>query len=464
MAEILICDDDLTYQLATKVVLSKQSGHHCFSAKNTEEAWVILNKQKVDVLLLDISMNTPNEGLEFLPKVQEFDSELPIIMTSGRKDFESVRKALTQGAWDYCPKDSSADDLILAVSQALQHLKDRRTISLSQAELRRSLRNDSMVGESEAMTKVRSTLQKFARSDAPVLIYGETGTGKELAARSLRPTLPDGTLSPFVAIDSATIQSGTAESILFGHEKGAFTGADKTVRGLFEEADGGVVFFDELSNMPLNIQQKLLRVIQEKEVTRMGSHRPIRVNFRIVCACNQDLEKLVAEGKFQADLYQRLNVLPVQLPSLRDRRGDIALLANSFLKRSQPNWSWSDDALTCMSQYAWPGNVRELQNVVAYAVTMAEGPTLDLGDLPERLRANVPTPLIDHTLGAAETGGSFYSRVLTYEAKLLEAALKEPYDSVSDLATRLGMDRSHLYTKLKQHGLKPATRKANASQ
>ncbi len=457
MADILICDDDPTFQLASKLVLTRQGGHRCQIAKDTDEAWVLLNKQNFDVLLLDIEMRRPEEGLEFLPRIKEFDPDLPVVMISGRTDVDSVRRALRLGAWDYSPKDSDPEDLLHSVSQALQHLKDRREISLSQAELRRNCRHDSILGTSPAADRLRSTLEKFSKSDAPVLIQGETGTGKELAARSLRPVRNDGTLAPFVAIDSATIQGGTAESILFGHEKGAFTGADKTVRGLFEEADGGIVFFDELSNMPLGIQQKLLRVLQEKEVTRLGSHRPISVQFRVVGASNQDLEALAREGKFQPDLYQRLNVLPIRLPPLRERREDVVLLANEFLKRSQPEWTWSIDALQCLQEYPWPGNIRELQNVVAYAVTMAEGPELDLGDLPERFRSGISETL----LGAAEAAGSgesFYSQVLEFEARLLREALARPFRSVSELAEQLGMDRSHLYTKLRQHGLKPPKR------
>ncbi|NDD91635.1 sigma-54-dependent Fis family transcriptional regulator, partial [bacterium] len=308
MAEILICDDDQTFTVSAKLLLTKRGGHHCLTAKDADEAWVILKKQKIDVILLDVEMRSPDEGLQFLPRIREMDPEIAIIMSSGRTDFETVRQALREGAWDYSPKDAAPEELLHTVSQALEHRKCRQEIALSQAELRRNVRNQAILGEGAAIKNLRLTLEKFARSDAPVLIYGETGSGKELVARSLRPTRLDGSLAPFVAVDSSTIQGGTAESILFGHEKGAFTGADKTVKGLFEEADGGVVFFDELSNMPLSIQQKLLRVIQEKEVVRMGSHRPIPVQFRLVCASNQDLEKLVSEGKFQADLYQRINV------------------------------------------------------------------------------------------------------------------------------------------------------------
>jgi DNA-binding NtrC family response regulator len=224
------------------------------------------------------------------------------------------------------------------------------------------------------------------------------------------------------------------------------------VRGLFEEAQGGVVFFDELSNMPLSIQQKLLRVIQEKEVLRLGSHRPITVEFRLICASNQDLEKLISEGRFQADLFQRLHVLPLRLPSLKERADDIPLLAQEFLVRMRPNWHWTNEALESLSYYPWPGNIRELQNVVSYAVTMAEGPMLDVGDLPERLRSGVSNPTLNSG-NLMEVSDSFYAQVLQFEAKLLKEALTKPHRSMTELAEKLGMDRSHLYTKLKQHGL-----------
>jgi DNA-binding NtrC family response regulator len=282
-----------------------------------------------------------------------------------------------------------------------------------------------------------------------VLIWGETGTGKELIARSLRPIREDGTLGPFVSVDSATIMESTAESMLFGHEKGAFTGADRTRPGLFEQADGGVLFFDELANMPLSIQQKLLRVLQEKEVTRMGSERCIKLNFRIVAATNQDLEALVGSGKFQADLLQRLNVLPIQLPPLRERREDIESLVAHFLKKSAHSSTreMSPEALVLLQRYSWPGNIRELQNVIEYAMTMTDQKVLEPGDLPERIRAHLSSQ-------SQKEASTFYEKIIRFERSLLEEALRGPYNSVSELATQLGMDRSHLYTKLKQHGLK----------
>ena len=449
MAHILICDDDLTFQLATKQVLTRMGKHHCHWAKNTDEARVFLAKHSIELLLLDIEMRTPREGLDFLPWLKENFPGLPLIVCSGRSDFESIKCALQGGAWDYLRKGCEPEHLIHVVSQALERSAERARAEIMQQEIRRNLSSDRIIGKSETVVKLREKLERFKRSDAPVLIWGETGTGKELIARSLRPIREDGSLGPFVSVDSATIMESTAESMLFGHEKGAFTGADRTRPGLFEQADGGVIFFDELANMPLSIQQKLLRVLQEKEVTRMGSERSIKLHFRVVAATNQDLEALVVSGKFQADLLQRLNVLPIQLPPLRDRREDIESLVVHFLKKSTHSSTrvLSPEALVLLQRYSWPGNIRELQNVIEYAITMTDQKVLDPGDLPERIRAHLNPE-------SQKEASTFYEKIIRFERSLLEEALQGPYTSVSELATQLGMDRSHLYTKLKQHGLK----------
>jgi len=454
MAQILICDDDLTFQLAAKQTLAKMAGHTTQWAKNTEEARVLLKKQRFDLLMLDIEMRTPDEGLEFLPWLRENQGSMPILMCSGRTDFEAVRQALRDGAWDYVRKDCEPEHLCHTVTQLLTRAGERDQASLAQEELKRGTRHDQILGESAAARQLREKLERFKRSDAPVLIIGETGTGKELTARSLRPQRNDGSLAPFVSVDSATIAESMAESILFGHEKGAFTGADRARPGLFEQASGGVIFFDELSNMPLTIQQKLLRILQEKEVTRLGSDKPIKLEFRVVCATNQDLEVLVRQGKFQADLLQRLNVLPIRIAPLRERMEDVDALARSFLGRGSrtSDWRFSDEAAEALRLYNWPGNIRELQNVVEYCATMSDGPVLEIGDLPERIRAHQPSG----SAAGNGPGASLYENILKYEESLLREAVAQPFKSMSELAVRLGMDRSHLYTKLKQHGIKAA--------
>lgn len=454
MAQILICDDDLTFQLACRETLTRSAAYACRWAKNSAEARLLLSKESFDLLLLDIEMRTPDEGLEFLPFLKEQFSELPVLMCSGRSGFEDVRRAMTSGAWDYVRKDCEPEHLHHAVELLLTRARERRNARLAHEEIRRqdarSVGSGEILGNGPAMLELRKKLEKYARSLAPVLIIGETGTGKELVARFLRPIRDDGTPGPFVAVDSATITESTAESILFGHEKGAFTGADRARAGLFEQADGGVLFLDELANMPQSIQQKLLRVLQEKEVTRLGSSRTLKVDFRLIAATNRDLEAMSKKGEFLPDLLQRVQVLPVNLPPLRQRREDIPLLAAEFLRKLGPSEaSWSAEALILLQAYDWPGNVRELHNVVHYAVTMADHSSLDVTDLPERIRSE---PLLSASAGSEHTMG-FYQQMLAHEARLLNEALAIPYASISELARRLGMDRSHLYTKLKQHGL-----------
>ena len=260
---------------------------------------------------------------------------------------------------------------------------------------------------------------------------------------------------PFVAVDSSTIQSTTAESTLFGHEKGAFTGADRQVKGVFEEADGGIVYFDELANMPIPIQAKLLRVLQEKEVTRLGSTKTLKLEFRVVCATNRNLEEMAARGEFKEDVLQRLNVLPIHLPSLRERAEDIPLLVSHFLKQNErTGLSFSDDALDVLKQYSWPGNIRELANVLAFTTTLVETDVIEIADLPPKLRdVSRPAPR------SSETG--FYEQVAQFESQLLTEAYSKYQGNISKMALGLGMDRSHLYTKLKEFGLHSGKNRKN---
>jgi two-component system response regulator AtoC len=330
--QILICDDDSLYHMALKTAL--KGIYDCRSVYNTDEAIAVLKNHAIDILLLDVQMRSPEEGLEALPKIREIDPELSIVMISGSTEFETVREAMRRGAIDYIPKDFNPDDLIHTVEQALERKKLLNRHEQQNYEVASQQRKNILIGDSPAVRSMKKMIDKFKNSAANVLITGETGAGKEVVARSLRGTLPDGSLAPFVAIDSATIQSSIAESVLFGYEKGAFTGAERANKGVFEEANGGIVYFDELGNMPLEIQSKLLRVLQEKEVTRLGSTKTLQLDFRVICATNRDLELMVKQGLFKDDLFQRLNVLPISIPPLRERKEDLPLLIAHFLGRS----------------------------------------------------------------------------------------------------------------------------------
>lgn len=457
---VLICDDDPLFALALKEALREHA--QTTLAKNTDEALVWLRKRKFDLLLLDIQMRTPQEGLDRLPELRAVDSDIAIVIASGRKDFETLRRALQLGADDYVPKDFEPEELRHILGKVL----DARTLKLERQqgsdELKRRDQKHVLVGASPPILTLRKTLDKIRTNSSTVLITGETGTGKEVVARSLRTTRKDGTLCPFVAVDSSTIQGSTAESQLFGHEKGAFTGAEQRRKGIFEEADGGIVYFDEIANMPLEIQSKLLRVLQEKEFTRMGSNQVVPVTFRVVAATNLDLEALSKEGKFKFDLYQRLNVIPVTLPPLRERTDDIPALLDHFLSLERAQTTdgeplrFTSDAILILKAYTWPGNVRELANLVAYLAVMTEGPEIDVSDLPPKLRdAALSSAKKTGASGVSEAPVSqrFYDQVAQFESEILKQAYQQHASNLSQMALSLGMDRSHLYAKLREYGI-----------
>ncbi|MCM2280026.1 MAG: sigma-54 dependent transcriptional regulator [Oligoflexia bacterium] len=455
LPQVLVCDDDSIFQTATRMSLKGKCD--CRSAYNTDEALAILRNHAIDLVLLDVQMRTSDEGLKAIPKLKAADGELAIIMSSGLKDFQTVREAMRLGATDYVAKDAGPEELALTVFRALEKRALLRKSSQQDFEVAATQRRHPLLGISPKIQALRKTIERVRLSNANVVIQGETGTGKEVVARQLRRSAADGSLLPFVAVDSSTIQSTTAESILFGHEKGAFTGAERATKGIFEEASGGIVYFDELANMSLDIQAKLLRVIQEKEVTRLGSTRPLPLEFRVICATNKDLEKLCAEGRFKDDLWQRLNVLPIELPPLRERREDIPLLVEHFVQRqgaSGRNLTFTEAALENLQAYSWPGNIRELANVVAYVTAMTEAAEVDLADLPPKIRdrrPGIPSTAADSER-EAEAGG-FYEAVERFEKDLLARELSRNEANISRMALALRMDRSHLYTKLRQYGL-----------
>ncbi|MGZ3687663.1 MAG: sigma-54-dependent transcriptional regulator [Bdellovibrionota bacterium] len=444
--QVLICDDDSTFQLAVKTTL--KSRYHCRTAYNTDEACAVIRNYGVDVVILDVQMRTPDEGLRGIPRLLEIDPEVSIIMSTGLSDFTTVREAMKLGAADYVPKDFNPEELIHSLERIIRIRELARRRDQQTFEVAAEQRKLELVGTSAGILSVRKMVERFRSSNANVLITGETGTGKEIVARSLRKHTSSG-FEPFVAVDSSTIQSTMAESILFGHERGAFTGADRSQKGIFEEASGGIVYFDELANMPLEIQPKLLRAIQEKEITRLGSARPIQLDFRVVCATNRDLEQMARMGTFKEDLFQRLNVLPIFVPPLRERREDIPALIAHFVTRKgfpKSELKFTEEAIKALQNHDWPGNIRELQNTVEYVATLAEGMIADFPDLPPRLREFSKT-------GVKQMGQDFYSRVEQFEKSLLSEEYSRCGGNISKLAVGLGMDRSHLYTKLRQYGL-----------
>lgn len=445
--KILICDDDKIFHMTVKHSL--KGFCECKSAHNSEEALTILRNNKIDIVLLDIQMRTDREGLDCLPRIKELDPDVAVVMSSGLTDFAVVREAMRAGAVDYVPKGSEPDELKHAIDRVIRRSDLIRKCDQQNSEVKRTQNQHRLVGESKAINDLRKLISKLQTSKANILITGETGTGKEVVARQLRGNTVDGSLEPFISIDSSTIQHTTAESLLFGHEKGAFTGAEKSTKGIFEEANGGVVYFDEIANMSLDIQAKLLRVLQEKEVKRLGSNRILEPDFRVIAASNKDLDGMSRAGTFKEDLLQRLNVIPITIPPLRERKDDIPLLIEHFVKKHSPGAEgkiFTNSAVEQMLAYDWPGNVRELSNTIAYLLVMTETAEIDVADLPPKFRQLRPT---------TNTASDFYDRIACFERKILADEYNRMEGNVSKMALALNMDRSHLYTKLKEHGLHP---------
>ena len=457
--KVLICDDDQTIHLALKSVLGKEFDFR--SAYNGDEALAILKKQPVDLVLLDMEIRTGREGIELVPKILDLQSNVEIIFFSGKTGFEYVRDAMKLGVYDYLPKDSGAEEIRHSFEKALEHRQLKTKTLQSQMEVKRVFHSNPLIGKSAAIEKIRKQIERARLSPAPVVIYGETGTGKEVVARLLRKGIDTDSLEPFVSVDSSTIQSSVAESMLFGHEKGAFTGADKMSRGLFEEADNGSIYFDELGNMPLEIQNKLLRVIQEKEVLRIGSTKPLFVNFRVICATNRNLEEMVGQGQFKDDLYQRINVLQITIPPLRDRKEDIPLLLEHFaetMRNGLPKITFLPETIALIEKHPLPGNVRELSNLVLHLYAMTDAQEISPLDLPIRFSQSAQTKKNQHEDKTSErTGGkrplNFYAAVESFEREFLAAEYQYFDGNVSRMAIELGMDRSYLHSKLKNYGI-----------
>jgi two-component system, NtrC family, response regulator AtoC len=390
-ARILLVDDEPDMLENCSRILSRQ-GHTCMTAANGREALAILERERPDLLVTDLKM-PEMDGMALLRHAHELDPTLPVIMLTAFATIESAVAAVKEGAFDYLPKDFSVDQLRVAVERALRH----RGLQVENRNLRQQLQQtlglENIVGRSPAMTQVFELVKKAARSEANILVLGESGTGKELIARAIHANSPRAG-QPFVPVDCASLPEHLLESELFGHEKGAFTGAVRSKPGLMETAHRGTLFLDEIAELPAPLQVKLLRVLQERQIRRVGGTSLVDVDVRVVSATNRDLRDAIAKGQFREELYYRINVIAIQLPALRERAGDVRLLAHTFLKQyGQGRVTAMDDAVAqALERYAWPGNVRELQNVIERACALAEGPTVTVKDLPDHVLHAIPRP------------------------------------------------------------------------
>ena len=382
---IWVIDDDRAMRWVLEKTF-KEEGFNVTSFEEGQTALDRLEKEQPDVILTDIRM--PGiDGLTFLSRVKASHPELPVIIMTAHSDLESAVSSYQTGAFEYLPKPFDIDEALTLVSRAIQH-----AAKLQQQDAGRiaPLKTVDIIGESPAMQEVFRAIGRLSQSHITVLINGESGTGKELVAHALHRHSPR-SAKPFIALNMAAIPKDLIETELFGHEKGAFTGANTQRQGRFEQSNGGTLFLDEIGDMPFETQTRLLRVLADGEFYRVGGHTPVKVNVRIIAATHQDLEKLVASGKFREDLYHRLNVIRIHIPKLRDRSEDIPMLAGHFLARAGRELSVDPkilrkETIAYMQQLPWPGNVRQLENTCRWLTVMVTGRVIFPEDLPAELR------------------------------------------------------------------------------
>jgi two-component system, NtrC family, response regulator HydG len=456
---IIILDDEADMLENCRRLLGS-AGYQCLTATDPYEALGRLESEHADLLLTDLRM-PQMDGMEMLRRAREIDRRIPVVMLTGYATLESAVAAVKAGAFDYLSKPYSNDQLKLTVERALT----KRRLELETLHLREQLRSilgfENIIGRSLALEQVLELVRKAARSEANILILGESGTGKELIARAIHANSPRAA-QPFVPVDCASLPENLFESELFGHEKGAFTGAAAAKQGLIEAAHHGTLFLDELGELPLGLQVKLLRAFQERQIRRVGGTRQIDVDVRIVSATNRDLRALVAAGEFREDLYYRINVIDIALPPLRERPGDIELLATSFLRKyaragDAAFKGFEPEAMVALEIYAWPGNVRELQNVVERACALAEGEMITLAELPQHFRVTTPSSADSSpadAMGKLTLKEAKERWISQLEASYVAELIKGEGGNVSQAARKAGVDRRTLHRLLSKHGIR----------
>ncbi|NJN64116.1 MAG: sigma-54-dependent Fis family transcriptional regulator [Acidobacteria bacterium] len=453
-ATVLIVDDEEVIRDVLVSLLLRRGGFEVLAASTGDEANALLCDRNVDVVLLDLFLPGAN-GLDLLRQVRADDPARQVIMMTAHGSVETAVEAMKSGAFHYLTKPFRNDEVIMLVETALM----QRRLRLENAGLRRALIErhtfGRLTGRSREMQRVYRLIEQVAPARTTVLITGESGTGKELTAEAIHKT-GSSSDAPFITVNSSNIPSDLLESQLFGHVRGAFTGAVADRTGLFEAAAGGTIFFDEISTIPLSVQAKLLRVLQEKEFLPLGSVRPVKVDVRILAATNEDLERLVREGNFREDLFYRLNVITIALPSLRDRREDIPLLAEQFLiqfadEHLRPGMRLAPDTVAALVRYRWPGNVRQLRNVVERAVLLAPGEDITPDLIPSEVFRAVEG---DEVGSGLPVGLTFHEAVGEYERSLIAWALRESGGVQRRAAELLSMKPTTLSERMKRLGIR----------
>ena len=454
MNRVLIVDDDAS-TLASLSRALRLSGYEAVVCDNAARAITLLRNERFDVVFSDVVM-PGKDGLAMLTELRDIGITTPVIMISGQATVDMAVRATRLGAIDFLEKPVSSDKLLITIENALKLAR----LEEENRQLRRRVGRHEMVWQSEAMRRLMAQVDRVAPTESRVCIFGETGTGKELVARAIheRSARRD---RPFVTLNCAAVPNELIESELFGHEKGSFTGAAARHLGKFEQAHGGTLFLDEIGDMPQAMQAKLLRLLQEGELERIGGEKPIAVNTRVLVATHRDLEALVKKGTFREDLYHRIVVFPITMPPLRERPEDIPLLAEHFaaIVAEQNSWKrrgFAEDALEELRRYSWSGNVRELRNVVERLLLLTDD-TVDAATVRQVLSGRPAAP----ASGVAGGGnGTLAEQVTAFERQVMLESLAAHGYRVAETARALGLERSHLYKKCQQLGIDVKTERS----
>ncbi|MEW5683425.1 MAG: sigma-54 dependent transcriptional regulator [Pseudomonadota bacterium] len=473
---VLVVDDDPTQRRLIQAVLERE-GFAVSHAQSGDEAIKHLSSgAPVDVMLLDLVMPGIS-GQDTLTEMRARGFNLPVIVLTATGGIDTVVQAMQSGASDFFVKPASPERITVSIRNALSMGSLKSEVDRLKKHASGRTTFDDLIGASPAMMMVKRLGERAAKSSIPILITGESGVGKEVIARAVHGS-SDRAGKPFVAVNCGAIPENLVESILFGHEKGSFTGATDKHLGKFQEANGGTLFLDEVGELPLDIQVKLLRALQESEIDPIGAKRSIKVDVRIVSATNRDLSTAVAEGRFREDLYYRLNVFPIEAPSLRERKDDVPALLDCFVRRfnveeGKSVVGASPETVACLMAYDWPGNVRQLENAVYRAIVLSDAPYLQPHDFPaisgvaapppEYVPAPAPAPTYDATAATAAPAAEQPVRILDgrghlrtleeIERDLIQLAIEVYAGHMSEVARRLGIGRSTLYRKVREQGL-----------
>ncbi|WP_303721055.1 sigma-54 dependent transcriptional regulator [Malonomonas rubra] len=450
-SQILLIDDEQESCQALSLLLSR-AGYRVESCHSGEKALSILNKQNFELIISDLFLPGVS-GIDILKRVKEDSPQTCVILITGNASAETAVEAMKEGAFDYISKPFNFERLKLQVAKALEKSKLVIENQYLKQQLRHKYKFDNIIGSSQAMQQVFSRMEKVVSTDSTILILGASGTGKELVAKAIHfnSSRKD---KPFVAINCGAIPADLLESELFGHTKGSFTSAVSDKPGKFEIANGGTIFLDEIGNMPLQLQMKLLRVLQEHEFERVGSSKKIRLDVRLISATNADLAEQVKIGNFREDLYYRLNVIPIVLPALKDRRGDITLLAKHFLTKickemNRPLMALDHQALQSIEAYDWPGNVREMENVIERTIALTDGNLITCNDLPSDI-GSASREKSTSAPQVTETGIDMPQVIAEIEKEMILQAMDIGKGVKAKAADLLGINRTTLVEKIKR--------------